>query len=58
MADGILLLLIAGYSGALLVRYRRQAKLAARMGRIMGCAGCGSHACGSCHGSFTENRQD
>ena len=48
MADIIILALVVGYCAWVIVHRRKEAKLAARMGKIMGCAGCASCSCEGC----------
>ena len=45
----VIVLLVLSYCVFIIVHRRREARLAARMGAIMGCAGCRSRSCGSCH---------
>lgn len=49
MTDIMIVLLVLSYCAFIIVHRRREARLAARMGAIMGCAGCRSRSCGSCH---------
>ena len=45
MTDIMIVLLVLSYCVFIIVHRRREARLAA----IMGCAGCRSRSCGSCH---------
>ena len=48
MIDIIVLALVLGYCVFIIVRHYREAKLAARMGKIMSCAGCTACSCADC----------
>ena len=48
MIDIIVLALVLGYCVFIIVRHYREAKLAARMGKIMSCAGCTACSCAEC----------
>ena len=48
MIDIIVLALVLGYCVFIIGRHYREAKLAARMGKIMSCAGCTACSCADC----------
>ena len=48
MIDIIVLALVLGYCAFIIIHRYREAKLAARMGKIMSCAGCTACSCADC----------
>ncbi len=58
MADLIIGASILLYCGYVLNRHHRERKLAARMGKILGCSGCASCSCKSCKSQVFASNKD
>ncbi|WP_143404367.1 FeoB-associated Cys-rich membrane protein [Merdibacter massiliensis] len=56
MSDILIVAAVISYCIYLLWRQRKNAKFAARMGKIMGCSGCSHCGCSSCQSDQQKYR--